>query len=194
MSSTLKFVLFWMTAALVIFLFWQVSGRIQKNERRLSYSDFVAQLERGHVKEVTILGSNDGSAIVGKFNNGQAFRTFAPPQSGNLVNTLLAKGVEVNAQDRNSPSWLGHIISWTPIVIMIAFLIFFMRQMQGRTQVDARIWGLLSGGDEDLSETQISSKLSGVSDRELLDALYRMLRERTIVFTAERKYRVKTVD
>jgi cell division protease FtsH len=47
------------------------------------------------------------------------------------VDTLLAEGVEVNAQDRNSASWLGHIISWTPIVIMIAFLIFFMRQMQG---------------------------------------------------------------
>jgi cell division protease FtsH len=194
MSSTLKFVLFWMTAALILFLFWNVSARIQKNDRRLSYSDFVTQLERGHVQEVTILGSNDGSTILGKLDNGQAFRTFAPPQAGNLVDTLLAEGVEVNAQDRNSASWLGHIISWTPIVIMIAFLIFFMRQMQGRTHVDARIWGLLSGGDEDLSETQISSKLSGVSDRERRDALYRMLREGTIVLTADRKYRVKTVD
>ncbi len=44
---------------------------------------------------------------------------------------MLDKGVEVTARDANSSSWLGHIISWTPIVIMIAFLIFFMRQMQG---------------------------------------------------------------
>jgi cell division protease FtsH len=123
--------MFWMVAALVIFLFWSVSSRIQKNEHQLSFSDFMAQLERGHVAKVTITGSNAGSQIAGEFKNGQSFRTFSPPQFENLVNTMLDKGVEVNARDANSSSWLGHIISWTPIVIMIAFLIFFMRQMQG---------------------------------------------------------------
>jgi cell division protease FtsH len=120
-----------MVAALVIFLFWSVSSRIQKNERQLSFSDFMAQLERGHVAKVTITGSNAGAQIGGEFKNGQSFRTFAPPQVDNLVNNMLDKGVEVTARDANSSSWLGHIISWTPIVIMIAFLIFFMRQMQG---------------------------------------------------------------
>jgi cell division protease FtsH len=127
----MKNLMFWMVAALVIFLFWSVSSRIQKNERQLSFSDFIAQLERGHVAKVTITGSNAGAQIGGEFKNGQSFRTFAPPQVENLVNNMLDKGVEVNARDANSSSWLGHIISWTPIVIMIAFLIFFMRQMQG---------------------------------------------------------------
>jgi len=127
----MKNLMFWMVAALVIFLFWSVSSRIQKNERQLSFSDFMAQLERGHVAKVIITGSNAGSQIAGEFKNGQSFRTFTPPQFENLVNTMLDKGVEVTARDANSSSWLGHIISWTPIVIMIAFLIFFMRQMQG---------------------------------------------------------------
>jgi cell division protease FtsH len=127
----MKNLMFWMVAALVIFLFWSVSSRIQKNERQLSFSDFMAQLERGHVAKVTITGSNAGAQIGGEFKTGQSFRTFAPPQVENLVNNMLDKGVEVTARDANSSSWLGHIISWTPIVIMIAFLIFFMRQMQG---------------------------------------------------------------
>jgi cell division protease FtsH len=127
----MKNLMFWMVAALVIFLFWSVSSRIQKNERQLSFSDFMAQLERGHVAKVIITGTGAGSQISGEFKNGQSFRTFAPPQIENLVNGMLDKGVEVNARDANSSSWLGHIISWTPIVIMIAFLIFFMRQMQG---------------------------------------------------------------
>ena len=131
MNSTMKNLMFWMVAALVIFLFYSVSSRIQKNERPLSFSDFIAQLDRGHVAKVTITGTGAGSQIVGEFKNGQAIRTFAPPQMENLVNLMLDKGVEVHARDANSSSWLGHIISWTPIVIMIAFLIFFMRQMQG---------------------------------------------------------------
>ncbi len=131
MNSTMKNLMFWMVAALVIFLFYSVSSRIQKNERPLSFSDFMAQLDQGHVAKVTITGTGAGSQIVGEFKNGQAIRTFAPPQMENLVNVMLDKGVEVHARDANSSSWLGHIISWTPIVIMIAFLIFFMRQMQG---------------------------------------------------------------
>jgi len=127
----MKNLMFWMVAALVIFLFWSVSSRIQKNERDLTFSDFMAQLERGHVAKVTITGTGAGSQIIGEFKNGQSIRTFAPPQMENLVNVMLEKGVEVSARDANSSSWLGHIINWTPIVIMIAFLIFFMRQMQG---------------------------------------------------------------
>jgi cell division protease FtsH len=126
----MKNLMFWMVAALVIFLFWSVSSRIQNNDRDLSFSDFMAQLDRGHVAKVIITGSDAGSQIIGEFKNGQSIRTYAPPMD-NLVSVMLEKGVEVTARDANSSSWLTHIISWTPIVIMIAFLIFFMRQMQG---------------------------------------------------------------
>jgi cell division protease FtsH len=203
MSSIAKNLMFWMVAALVIFVFWNVSSRIQKNERQLSFSDFMVQVEREHVKKVTITGSGAGSQIVGEFKNGQGFRTFAPPQVGNLVNTLLGKDVEVNARDANSSSWVGHIISWTPIVIMIAFLIFFMRQMANSPaasnaarslELRARIHELLSGSDEDLSKAQILAKLSNPGEEEMGTALYQMLREGTVLFTAERKYRVKTVE
>ena len=123
--------MFWMVSALVIFLFWSVSSRIQDNEQQLSFSDFMGQLDRGHVAKVTITGTGAGSQIVGEFKNGQSITTFAPPQMDNLVNVMLDKGVEVTARDANSASWFTHLISWTPIIIMIAFLIFFIRQMQG---------------------------------------------------------------
>ena len=154
MNSTMKNLMFWMVAALVIFLFWSVSSRIQKNERQLSFSDFMAQLDRGHVAKVVITGTGAGSQIVGEFKNGQSIRTFAPPQMENLVNVMLEKGVEVTARDANSSSWLGHIISWTPIVIMIAFLIFFMRQMQG-------------SGNRALSFGKSKAKLSGSQQKKV---------------------------
>jgi ATP-dependent Zn protease len=192
MNWTIKNVLYWMVAALVIFLFWNVSSRIQKNERQLRFSEFMVQLERDHVNDVTITGNS----ILGEFKNGQAFRTYVPPQTEGLVDKLLEKGVTVNARDVNSSSWLGHIISWTPIVIMIAFLIFFMRQLQGGTdqRTQARIWYLLSRSKEGLSEAEISSGVPGASGAAIRDALYRMVRERTIVFTTEGKYRVKVAD
>jgi ATP-dependent Zn protease len=192
MSSPTRNLLFWLVAALTIYAFWIVSARIQRSERQLRFSEFIEQLERGHIAKVTFTGNS----ILGEFKNGQGFRTYVPPQAEGLVDKLLEKGVAVNARDVNSSSWLGHIISWTPIVIMIAFLIFFMRQLQGGTdqRTQARIWYLLSRSKEGLSEAEISSGVPGASGAALRDALYRMVRERTIVFTTEGKYRVKAAD
>jgi cell division protease FtsH len=131
LNSTMKNLMFWMVAALLIMLFWSVSSRIQQKEKDLTFSDFMAQVDRGSVAEVTITGSDAGSQIIGKLKNGDPIRTFAPPQYDTLVSTLLAQGVEVSARDANGSSVWAHLINWTPIIIMIAFLVFFMRQMQG---------------------------------------------------------------
>ncbi|HSF15262.1 MAG TPA: ATP-dependent metallopeptidase FtsH/Yme1/Tma family protein [Vicinamibacteria bacterium] len=112
MRAHTKNFMWWMGTALVIFLFWIVSSRIQKNERELGFSEFMNQV-RGHVAKVTITGTGAGSQIVGEFKNGQSIRTFAPPQVDNLVNTMLEKGVEVRTRDANSSSLIGRIISWT---------------------------------------------------------------------------------
>lgn len=209
MPDTLKQLMFWLVAALVIFLFWSVSARIQKNERQLSFTDFMAQLERGHVAKVTITSSQGGSQIVGEFNNGQSIRTFAPPQMENLVNVMLDQGVEVNARDPSSASWIAHIISWTPIVIMIAFLIFFMRAMSGpvatreterretRLEMKARFLHALSVAKGDLSESEMLDVLSksDIANLDLVEArkaLYQMLSDGTIVVSDEKKFRLRT--
>jgi ATP-dependent Zn protease len=209
MRKTIKHLTFWMVAALVIFLFWRVSSRIQKNERVLSFSEFMAQLERGHVTRVTITATGAGSNIVGQFENGQSIRTFAPPQMENLVNVLLDKSVEVNARDANSASWIGHLIAWTPIVIMIAFLIFFMRSMTGsgaareterrelRLEMKARFLHALSVAAGELSEDEMMSVLSTsdiakVDSIEARKALYQMLSDGTVVVTDEKKFRLRT--
>ena len=196
MNFTTKNLIFWMVAAFVIFLFWSVSSRIQKEEPLLSFSDFLDQIEEGHVANVTIIGSDAGSEILGDFHNGQAFRTYAPPQFDNLVSTLLDKGVVVRARGGSSSSWSAHLTSWAPIVIMIAFLMFFGRLARGTPDLATmnRIWEALASNDEDLSLEELSSKLSLRSKPALKRALFQMLRERTVVYTTEKKYRVTTLE
>ncbi len=127
----MKNLMFWMVAALVIVLFWNVSSRIQQKERQLSFSEFLAQVDRNNIAEVTLTGTAAGSQITGKLKNGDSVRSFAPPQYEALVDKLLEQGIAVDARESNGSSWIAHLINWTPIFIMIAFLVFFMRQMQG---------------------------------------------------------------
>jgi hypothetical protein len=125
---------------------------------------------------------------------------------------MLEKGVVVRARDANSSSWVGHLISWTPIVIMIAFLIFFMRQMQSprsglsptarrelRLELKTRFVRVLSAAESDLSESELLSRISeggGVVPEglEAQKALYEMLSEGTLSMTDDRKYRLRTTS
>jgi len=93
----------------------------------IPFSDFVAEVGNGQVREVTIQGNN----IEGTYTDGRGFQTYAP-NDPDLVQRLTNKGVVIKAKpvDDGSPSILQILISWFPMLLLIAVWIFFMRQMQ----------------------------------------------------------------
>jgi len=94
----------------------------------LAFSDFLNDVSRGQVSDVTI----QGNTISGHFTDSRAFSTYAPSDP-NLVSKLVDKGVRISAApvDDNVPSLFGVLISWFPMLLLIGVWIFFMRQMQG---------------------------------------------------------------
>jgi cell division protease FtsH len=94
----------------------------------LAFSDFLNDVNRGQVADVTIQGNN----ISGHFTDSRAFTTYTP-NDPNLVSRLTEKNVRITAApvDENVPSLFGVLISWFPMLLLIGVWIFFMRQMQG---------------------------------------------------------------
>ncbi|MFO1154624.1 MAG: ATP-dependent zinc metalloprotease FtsH [Rhodospirillales bacterium] len=100
-------------------------GRVP--DAQLAYSDFLANVESGQVKSVTIRGQD----IVGTLQDGHSFRSFAP-EGANVVSPLVAKGVRVQAAPPAQPSFLmSLLISSFPVLLLIGVWIYFMRRMQG---------------------------------------------------------------
>ena len=93
----------------------------------ISFSQLLSEVEGGSVQDVTIAGSQ----ISGHFNDGRSFQTYAPNDPG-LVDKLHQKGVKITAKpsEDDVPSLLGVLVSWFPMLLLIAVWIFFMRQMQ----------------------------------------------------------------
>ena len=127
-------ILFWIVIGLLLMALFNL---FQGNEQRsaqapLAYSEFIVAINSGEVRDVTIKAVNNGSSIAGHFNDGRTFATFAPDDPG-LVPNLLEKGIRISAMqsDEDSPSFLGILISWFPMLLLIGVWIFFMRQMQG---------------------------------------------------------------
>jgi len=95
---------------------------------RVTFSDFLADIESGKVSDVTIQGRN----IEGHYTEGGQFSTYSP-EYPELVDRLTEKGVKVNAvsPDSGASSLIGMLLSWFPILLLIGVWVFFMRQMQG---------------------------------------------------------------
>ena len=93
----------------------------------LAFSDFLGEVERKQVRDVTIKGNN----ITGHFTDGRAFQSYAPGDP-NLVDRLRQGGVRITAapSEDNVPSLFGILVSWFPMLLLIGVWIFFMRQMQ----------------------------------------------------------------
>ncbi len=93
----------------------------------LAFSDFLDEVEQGRVTEVTI----QGDTITGQYNDGRSFTTYTP-YDPNLVSNLRDSGVRIRAEPSSDgvPSLLGVLVSWFPMLLLIAVWIFFMRQMQ----------------------------------------------------------------
>ena len=98
----------------------------QKNN--IIFSEFLSEVENGRVVQVEIQGNN----VNGVFSNGQNFSTYVP-NDPNLIEKLSERGVSISASplDEKMPSILGVLLSWFPMLLLIAVWIFFMRQMQG---------------------------------------------------------------
>jgi len=94
----------------------------------LPFSNFMEEIDKGNVILVDIKGNN----IEGTFANGTKFKTYSPNYP-NLVEKLSSKGVSFSAGpvEDKMPSFFGVLLSWFPMLLLIAVWIFFMRQMQG---------------------------------------------------------------
>ncbi len=95
---------------------------------KITFSQFLKEVEQGKINEVTLAGQN----VSGKYKGSAlGFKTFAP-ENANLVERLYKKVDIIKAKPpENSPSLFSILISWFPMLLLIAIWIFFMRQMQG---------------------------------------------------------------
>ena len=94
----------------------------------ITFSQFLQEVDDGRVVQVNIQGNN----IKGVLSDGNNFSTYSP-NDPNLISKLTDKGVSISASatEDKMPSLLGVLLSWFPMLLLIAVWVFFMRQMQG---------------------------------------------------------------
>ena len=125
----MKNIILWVVIAIVLMsLFNNFGTQAERGETsQLSYSQFIEAVKAGQVQQVMI----DEHMVKGKMQSGQSFRTYAPTDA-HMVDDLLANNVDIKAVPPEQPSMLMQLlVSFGPMLLLIAVWVFFMRQMQG---------------------------------------------------------------
>lgn len=127
MNQFYKNVALWLVISLVMILLFNMMTQQEQQRKSITYTEFLNSLQNGKVESVTMQGSH----IKGELKEGQGFKTYAPPADTELIPQLREKGVTIEAKPEEDRSfWMTMLVSWGPILLLIAVWIFFMRQMQ----------------------------------------------------------------
>ena len=121
----------WVIVALLLvalFNLFQPSTGAGRASQQLAYSDFLNEVNSGHVRDVTMTGRQ----VSGQLADGRSFQTYTP-EDPTLVSKLTEKGIRVVARPEDSEvnPLFHYLLSWFPMLLLIGVWAFFMRQMQG---------------------------------------------------------------
>ena len=127
MNSRVKNLIFWVVVGLfMILLFNLFTFQGQSPDEEVKFSEFVAKVEQGEVREVTIRGNH----LNGVFKDGRLFKTYTV-EYPELVKVLRDNHVTIVAKPpEDNPWYVTLLVTWGPFVLFLALWFFLMRQMQ----------------------------------------------------------------
>lgn len=147
MNTFLRNIGIWLVIGLVMLMLFNLVGPRESNEREISFSEFISQIESGSVLEVTIRGSQ----IHGVSDTNGSFQTQVPNYPA-LFKILDSHQVRVKVEPTDQTNLFMAILnSWLPMILIIGIWLFFMRQVQG-------------GGNRAMGFGKIRSRITNTED------------------------------
>ena len=117
----------WLVIGLTMILLFNLFNKPQPTSVEMSYSDFLTSVESGAVTSVSI----QADAVTGESSGGKAFKVIIPANDPQLIPALRKANVNIRVkQQEETPWYVTILVSWFPMLLLIAVWIFFMRQMQ----------------------------------------------------------------
>jgi cell division protease FtsH len=135
-SSTAKTILFWISIVFLGVMLWKLvsANGSQAHEAQPSYSEFMAKVDAGDIKEVTLYLSPNSYEIQGEYlrpSNQKFVVTVFKEAAPDLVKQLKDKGAMIRGmKEVRSGDWILILLNAAPLILLVGFCLFLMRQMQ----------------------------------------------------------------
>jgi cell division protease FtsH len=152
-NSNIKTGIFWIVLACVLVLLWQVVRAAKtRPDKAITFTEFVSDIDAGKVKKVSI---SNGVDVKGSYKDNSAdLHTLIPANYPYIYKILQDKGVEIEIKEASGSGWVSVLINASPFILLLAFWIFMMRQMQ-------------SGGNKALSFGKSRARLHSTQQKKV---------------------------
>ena len=152
MNSNIKTLIFWVVLiCLAVLLFAVVRTGQTPKATELTFTQFLDKVQEGQVAKVEI----NGSEVHGVFQDQtRGLHTYIPANYPNVYDMLKDKKVDVTIKDTSSGNWVSILLNASPFIVILAFWIFMMRQMQ-------------SGGNKALSFGKSRARLHSTQQKKV---------------------------
>ncbi len=122
-----------------------------QHEDAITFTQFVNLVKDSQIKEVSITADGEAHGI---YKNLGKFGTQVPPAYSEIYGQLVDKGVAVTSKPASSGGWTNILINLSPFIVLAAFWLFMMRQMQ-------------SGGNKALSFGKSRARLHSTQQKKV---------------------------
>ena len=134
-SSAAKTILFWSAIIFLGVMLWQLVSKNGQTAREdePSYTEFMGKVDAGDVKEVTLYLSPNSYELKGEYTrpaNRKFHMTVFKEVAPDMTKALREKLVLVKVQEVRSNDWLMFLVQAAPLLLLVGFCFFLMRQMQ----------------------------------------------------------------
>jgi len=105
----------------------------QAREDQPSYSEFMAKVEAGDVKEVTMYLGQVSYELQGEYirpANRKFQVTIAKEDAATVTKELRDKAVQIKVKEHGNADWVLLLLNGLPLLLLVGFCLFLMRQMQ----------------------------------------------------------------
>ena len=127
MNQLSRNIIVWVLIITGTMMLFNLFQQPNQNRQAIPYSEFLSRVDNGQIASVTIQGQ---SAKATATDGSQVFSYI--PKDDTLVPKLLAKKVNVKAEAPEEEPWyISLMISAFPILVLLAFWVYYMRRIQG---------------------------------------------------------------
>jgi cell division protease FtsH len=129
-NQHLRNLILWALIFVVIAVSFGLLRKATQKEKELPFSQFDQLVQQGEIKTAVMKGTTVKGELKNPIEGASVYVTSLPPDLQNYTPQLVAKGVDVKSVESSSSQYIFALFYILPIVLIIGFWIFFMRQMQ----------------------------------------------------------------
>lgn len=132
MNDFVKNIILWVVVAIVLMTAFEGfnSNFGSNSNNTVAYSTFLSDIKSNSLKDVDFKRGEDVISVTK--NDGSQYQTVMPMYDEYLLSDLAKTNATITGQPEERRSlWTQILISWFPMLLLIGFYAFYMRQMQG---------------------------------------------------------------